>query len=184
MSFYHLTGTTVFDPALISPTSLSRIARAESNLAWLDRFGNKLEMQPASPGNLYHVEIRPDKHELLDWDQPFAKHSPEVQSKLNSAVAAAGLADEVHPDVKGKDLYMHLVKATGSPQKASILLHEAGVPGLQFLDQVSRRAPTGEARTHNFVVFHPQNLRITGANGKSLDYVPVSHDPFTGTPLP
>lgn len=32
--------------------------------------------------------------------------------------------------------------------------------------------------THNYVIFHPDNIRITGRNGQMLE--PVEHDPFSG----
>jgi len=224
-------GKPVYDPRLMTPHDVAKLERAKTSLAWLEANGDKLDIQPASPGNLYHVEIAPDKHQLLDWDRPLAEMSPEVQKLLRERVGPTIGFHDIDPRVTGKDIYLSATRFLGDTKKASELLHESGIPGLQFMDQLSRRTgkiepPTvtklpkdqwgrelwhavpypahpysgkyfltkAEADafvaehapriTHNFVIFHPQNLRITGANGKPLDYTPVNHDPFAGPSAP
>lgn len=48
---------------------------------WLLANKDKVKYTPAD-GNLLHLEIKPDEHELLDWDVPFSKQHPAIQEKL------------------------------------------------------------------------------------------------------
>jgi len=223
-------GEEIFDPKLIGETSYRRIQQSEADLAWLNRFGNRLEQQGTPEGNLYSVEINPEKHQLIDLDKPFSAHPPALQRDIERAIANISGHNRVDPDMTGEQIYLALVKHTGSPQAASLALHEQGIPGMQFLDQLSRRMPepiitklspgadgkiyweanldggglpadmskygifnsereariwakqNAPRRTHNFVIFHPSNLRITGANGQMLDYVPVDQNPWSPKP--
>lgn len=71
-------------------------------------------------------------------------------------------------DATGKDFYEMLAKRRGSPENASAMFKEQGIPGIRYLDQGSRG--TGEG-TSNFVVF-PGNedlLTILKRNGGLLD---------------
>lgn len=71
-------------------------------------------------------------------------------------------------DATGKDFYEMLSKRRGSPENASAMFKEQGIPGIRYLDQGSRG--TGEG-TSNFVVF-PGNedlLTILRRNGGLLD---------------
>ena len=71
-------------------------------------------------------------------------------------------------DATGKDFYEMLAKRRGSPENASAMFKEQGIPGIRYFDQGSRG--TGEG-TSNFVVF-PGNedlLTILKRNGGLLD---------------
>jgi hypothetical protein len=138
------------------------------------------------PGALLEVHILPEEHELLDWDSRVGEHPREVIDKLE----ASKLLPNYNPmQLRGEELYSHLVgenmqKAVDSglmgqsakyeaKRLASAALHEAGIPGIRYLDAGSRAAGEG---TSNYVIFHPDNLRIIGRNGQRLE--PVDHDPF------
>lgn len=122
-------------------------------------------------GSLYHVEIKPDEHELLDWDKPLAA-SPDVFEKLKSNFP------DLRSEDKGVEAYRVISQSLGSSEAASAALHEAGIPGIKYLDQGSRGKPESEA-TRNYVIFHPSNLKIVGRNGETLGLEPVDHNPFT-----
>jgi hypothetical protein len=44
--------------------------------------------------------------------------------------------------------------------------------------------PTEFKGTHNYVIFNPKDIQITGRNGEKLpaSLQPVDHDPFAGAP--
>lgn len=136
-------------------------------------YSNQMPYSQGEPGSLYHVEIQPDEHELLDWDQPLSQQSPQVQSKLQ----AMGIPLD---KTKGGQLYGWLQGVTGQGDAESVsnYLHENGIPGLKHVDQWSHsKAP--EDQTHNYTIFHPSNLKIVGRNGEELAAQPIEHDPFT-----
>lgn len=141
------------------------------------------------PGALLEVHVLPEESELLDWDKPLSEQGAVADKLMNMEdspvrqhyVKGATLTDN------GSDVYRRLAstlneRKTGdfvykSPgdELASAALHEAGIPGIKYLDAGSRRADEG---THNYVIFHPSNLRIVGRNGQRLE--PVDYDPFAG----
>lgn len=145
-----------------------------------------IEYDP-NPGNLLEVHILPEEHELLDWDRRFREQPESVQKALTAAGIETGKYGVEHT---GETIYKQLGHSLGGEKEvntpvgsypinyrndaaASAALHEAGVPGLRYLDADSRSAGEG---THNYVIFDPSNLRITARNGQRLE--PVDHDPF------
>jgi len=108
-------------------------------------------------GSIYTVDLPDEKiAQMLDWDKPLSQQPKAVKEAVNSIV----LAEELY---KGKYAPRFLDTKTtggeaieifnsvlGSPQVTSNYLREAGIPGIQYLDQASRGAKQG---TRNFVVF-------------------------------
>jgi hypothetical protein len=123
-------------------------------------------------GVFYTVDIPDEKiAQMLDWDKPLSQQPKAVQEAVNSIV----LAEELY---KGKYAPRFLDTKTtggeaieifnsvlGSPQVTSNYLREAGIPGIQYLDQASRDAKQG---TRNFVVFpgEEQNIKMLDINGE------------------
>lgn len=138
-------------------------------------------------GNLLSVEMKPEASQFLDWDKGLAQQSPEVQSKLTKLLPANA---SIGPDTPGADLYHYLsaqAKASArqadpqadmsnAPKLISKFLHDNGIPGVKYKDQGSRAGAASVTGTNNYVVFHPDNIKITGRNGQELE--PVDHDPF------
>lgn len=76
------------------------------------------------------------------------------QAAGENARARQAVAD-VSPRDRGGNLYRDLQSATGGGGRASELLHEAGVPGLRYLDQGSRaagRANVFQASSGNWLI--------------------------------
>lgn len=212
----------------------------------------------SNEGHLYNVEIKPDKHELLDLDKKLSEQTPDIQAKLEKLPEHFKESLGEHAENRGhnspfdapEDYTGHEFTRLGGhpnvtdhPEEFSQMLHEVGIPGNKYLDQQSRgRAiltrkdikqledAIGEHEkhianaqedldrnknnpnllpgffsrrqdvidwskdriaahqqkiadmkedkhlTHNFVIFHPHNLKITGKNGEPIS--PVEHDPF------
>jgi len=214
---------------------------------WLEKNKDKLSFVKGkdSEPSLYNVVVRPDKHELLDWDKPFREMEPDLQDKLVKIYEGFGPGNILSNKSTGEEIYRDIARRMGTTQThapqvgggyqvtsaneaaASAALHEAGIPGIKFLDQQSRKGgfvvqrrerwwpedkgwnhldhfdtrekaeqavkelsdPTlfekaskrdyrikENPKTHNLVIFHPDNIKITARNGKAL--TPVDHDPF------
>lgn len=130
-------------------------------------FLKKVAEAPA--GNLYHVDI-PDAQvaKMLDWDKPLAEQKlppaiEELRSYLTTSTQAeSGGSRLAEPGATGADLYRVLADRY-SPEAASRMLSERGVPGLRFLDLQSRGAGKG---TRNMVLFDPSIAKIVKREGK------------------
>ncbi len=125
--------------------------------------------QEAQSGSLYKVDL-PDSAiaRMLDWDKPLSQQAQRIQSfarasgaDLNKAYGGVG--------GDGSNLMKLLSQRIGSPDKASELLKQAGIPGIRYLDGGSRGAGQGSS---NFVVFSPDLIRILERNGQATGAVP------------
>ena len=143
--------------------------------------------QEAQSGALYKVDL-PDEHiaKMLDWDAPLSKQPENVQSFAKKALekeisnagkVADGWGDLSAPynalnELTGQDLISKLrpnlnaslqnITGGGGPE-VSNALRQAGIPGIRYLDAMSREG----GGTSNFVIF-PQNeglLKILERNG-------------------
>lgn len=212
----------------------------------------------SNEGHLYNVEIKPDKHELLDLDKKLSEQTPDIQEKLAKLPEHFKESLGEHAENRGhnspfdapEDYTGHEFMRLGGhynvvdhPEEFSQMLHEVGIPGSKYLDQQSRGPAKqvvkdvqtlqdvitrhkaeitdlkhdlemnrdnpsllpgyfsrrkeaieynekgiadrtqqikdlqeGKHLTHNFVIFHPHNLKITGKNGEAIS--PVDHNPF------
>ena len=122
-------------------------------------------------GALYKVDL-PDEQiaKMLDWDKPLSEQSAEIQNAVAPLIAAAKKSyPNMSTDLTGRHLYQlysaHRGANASSNQKASQALFEAGIPGLQYLDQASRGAGEG---TRNYVVFSDEIPKILERNGTSV----------------
>lgn len=110
------------------------------------------------PGRMYEVDLNVEPHQLLDWDKPATKWSPDHQEMLRSVARRYGLVDPVTDRSMGSFFYDigHPISA-GSPAAASKALRDAGFKGVQYLDQGSRGAGEG---SRNFVIFDDNDVNI------------------------
>lgn len=153
---------------------------------FLDKEGPNLRKKSA--GNLLHLEITPEEHQLLDWDEHLTKQPDEVFGKIGNIHPDIGTQlqdnkiiankDSEHPALlRGSDLYHKLENKFGSSKAASRALSEAGIPGIKYADAGSRDPGTSR-KTHNYVIFDPKHINIIGKNGQRLKMDPVDEDPF------
>lgn len=111
----------------------------------------KLQVPPLK-GSLYEVNLNTSPERLLDWDTVLNQ-----QGKLGERVASA-LPPTHYPAEKmvGSEALsrLHDTKtAEGIPK----LLRDFDIPGLRYLDQMSREAGQG---THNYVIWDPAIIDI------------------------
>ena len=136
------------------------------------------DQKSTDPGNLYKIDL-PDEHieKMLDWDKPLSQQPKNVQKAFNSIIKDSSILDEdtlkglkSNPDPIGKSFYNQLSMSDNisHPSEASNILNKLDVPGIKYLDELSRGAEEG---TRNFVIF-PGNehlLDIQDINGNPLN---------------
>jgi hypothetical protein len=111
------------------------------------------DIKPApESGVVYKVHIAADREHFLDWDKPLseqpqilAKISPELRAELEDMLDQAGYAADLEP-FSGRELYQLINRKFEDPKLASEFAREAGIPGIKYLDQGSRRLSDAEIR--------------------------------------
>jgi hypothetical protein len=126
------------------------------------------------PGKTYEVNLHASPDELLDWDKPLSQQSPKVQEAAKKLIAQANeKGAKINPaiDYKGKDL-LHddgplswLIGPQRNAKTMSEAWNQAGIKGIQYLDQGSRAAGEG---TKNFVIFDDKIIEIAKKYGVAL----------------
>ena len=124
-------------------------------------------------GSFYEVEI-PDEAvgRMLDWDKPLSEQpwlaegtKEEIIAKVRAEgrkptvaeIARVSLESPSYGDPSGRVFYKDLAQKLGSESAASEALRQAGIPGIRYLDQMSRGAEEG---TRNLVLFDESLARI------------------------
>lgn len=124
-------------------------------------------------GKMYDVNIHATPDELLDFDAPMGQQPAKVKEVADRLREQYSTADvpaveraklQAHTQT-GSGFYDTLSRVLGSPDKASVALREAGVPGWQYFDKESRIAGKG---TRNFVITDTQLLEIAKKYGIPL----------------
>ena len=120
-------------------------------------------------GRLYEVNIRANPEDFLNWDAPISQQSEKVRETLmpfvEQRIAQMGEAgNRFTPEqwmdrLRGGDV-MLLDKVGDTPVSRAMI--EAGIPGVRYLDQASRRGGEG---TRNIVVFDDQLIDIVKKYG-------------------
>lgn len=182
--FYNVTEPTPADRAHLQEIR-NRIAIEESYVKELTRLlENESKLTMREGGQLHEVDV-PEKHELLDFDKPITEQPADIQDKLRQVLKSIGKTDKDlekwfspnAPSTTGATLYAaledHFSNKEQDPpedpdptaqvpyryanERASKALLAAGIPGLKYLDGVSRKAGEG---THNFVIWDESAIKI------------------------
>ena len=172
------------------PREMDVLAGWQKTLDTLNQTAKKSDFSIAPGGNLYKVDI-PDEQiaKMLDWDKPLSEQPQAVQDALHQA-ALVNFETNIGPkasgeigdlgwtknvkSMSGEDLYRKLTEGAftnemflqgakkGEAQAViSEKLKQAGIPGIQYLDQASRGAGDG---TRNYVVFSDEIPQILERN--------------------
>jgi hypothetical protein len=120
------------------------------------------ELASVKPGNIYEVQIPISaKDRMLDWDKPLGEQTPAVRA----AVERAGYTPPDPAMTMGE--FISGKQREGFAPYLADDLSNAGIPGVKYLDQMSRSGGEG---SRNYVVF-PGNerlLRIASRNDAPL----------------
>jgi len=95
------------------------------------------EIAPETPGHMYDVTLGVNPEHLLNWDKPL-REQPALPLNFGP--------QRRNPDWTGG----HLFQQWDSPKSTAEQMREAGIPGIKYLDGVSRYAGDG---TSNYVMF-------------------------------
>ena len=119
-------------------------------------------------GKMYKVDINASPDDFLDWHKPIDPSDPRADA-INKLVVDAGrrrmisLRPPVESGTTVGKMYgdladvMPTFNTVAAEREASKRLSDIGVPGIKYLDQMSRQ--TGEG-THNYSVFDDSLLNI------------------------
>jgi hypothetical protein len=134
----------------------------------------ELAMQggPPSRGHMYEVNINADPEHFLDWDKPLSEQSPQVQQAAKQAMGANW---NEFKSAKAGDAIKQGFVAPGADTTAA-QLHQAGIPGIKYLDQGSRAAGDG---SRNYVVFNDKLIDILKKYGM-VGAIPAAGAGFGG----
>jgi hypothetical protein len=86
-------------------------------------------------GNLYKVDLDVKDEDLLDWDKPLNKQSEKIRENV---LSESKLLGDLNREWNGQDLYKNLVDEYGGEKQASEYLNSIGIPGIRYLDGMSR----------------------------------------------
>jgi hypothetical protein len=117
-------------------------------------------------GNLYKVDLPDEKiAKMLDWDKPLSQQ-PNILKVLEKNYRSDYL--DMFKNLPGSDFYKAIsgnegiedLRALGSSELTNL-----GIPGIKYLDEMSRSAGKG---TRNFVVFpgEEKSMTILERNGQ------------------
>jgi len=117
------------------------------------------------PGHLYHVRVNANPEHFLDWNKRLSQQSPVVQKALESLhnERMGYQSEALHPSHSGEQLYYRLAARFGKNREenapaTAAALQSAGIPGIRYLDAMSR-GPNGNP-TYNHVIFDPNIINI------------------------
>jgi hypothetical protein len=105
-----------------------------------------MEQYPKEAGKMYQVRINADPNDFLDWEKP----TNQWPAKANEVLDGYYQNNEIRQ--KYPDATYFLKSPEGTER-----LREAGIPGIRYLDQMSRNAGDG---TRNYVVFDDSLVEI------------------------
>ena len=119
-------------------------------------------------GALYTVDIPDEKiAQMLDWDKPLSQQPAAMQvarkvfnDPQRKSAGFPSITDEEIGNLTGQDLYRAMTTTRGGLQPgASKSLLQEGIPGIQYLDQVSRNKPLKDIK-REFLNELPENASI------------------------
>lgn len=147
-------------------------------LVRLDEYGRDAKVSyEKNTGNLYSVTFDVEPEDLLDYDGQIT----ESQKKLIAPIFGEyGMSDSVNSILRELSTNAGKRFGGGSDKKAALLLMQAGIPGLRFLDGNSRSIGEG---THSYVIFDESKIKITAENGQPVKLITDHSAPNTSFSL-
>ena len=141
--------------------------------ACAERYRDILARRTGLPGYLYKVQLAPELGDFLDQEKLLADQSAKVRHALGITDATLerywkttdllerGRLRRPFSEI-GRKCYARLANQHGNGLKASAWLLARGIPGMAYLDQVSRKIGRG---TRNLVVFYAALITILQVDG-------------------
>lgn len=161
---------------------------------WIAKLqGSNVQFHPKPTGNIYRTSLEwPDPakeaatplkgEDLLQWDKPMSEQPERVRQALESdeKIREAFLlenGERLPSSITGGELYSIMTNRNGwqSSNTASVgaamrpvseHFRAIGIPGIRYLDQMSRGEGKG---TYNYVMFDDQAIKLLERNGKPIE---------------
>lgn len=117
-------------------------------------------------GQLYSLDLPIEESDLLDYDKPLREQSQKVQK----AIAKIDSQHEINDATKGEDIYFRLALDSSRGfehsgyKGASEYLQSLGIPGLRYLDGVSRNRPLKDIK-REFLAELPEDASADEVEG-------------------
>src|SRR6516162_3112798 len=96
---------------------------------------------PVTKGGLLRLRYHVEPEQLLDWDRPLSEQHPDVQEKVRRIPGAIKEGEE---NPTGEQIAANIASLHGDYKSRAVevvkALKGAGIPGMKYLDQFSRRA--------------------------------------------
>ena len=163
-----------------------RIDNAEEVAAKFLGAVDRGEIDLATDGYLYNVDLKVSPDDLLDWDAPLSEQSEAIQKalgrndqwttgesfyNLKSGAIDDQLTEksgELYDFIKSHPKFNAEERNFNSREVISAWLDDKGIPGIRYYDGGSRAAGEG---TRNFVIFDDSLVDIKTRNGEVLSPV-------------
>lgn len=151
------------------------VAQLPPAVALLEKWKAEGRYKGENTGRMYEVRINADPEQFLDWDKPLAQQPEAVKRTIEPALRSAALdlgkgatpevlarfegmglkniADRMRP----KEIDPWSLDTATLAQQYPNALRDAGIPGIKYLDQVSRGKGEG---SRNYVVFDDKLIEI------------------------
>ncbi len=132
------------------------LERLEQALGHLQK-GTQTKLLPFGDGHMYQVRINADPNDFLDWDKPLSQQPRNVRQLMRYIGSDTG---ERLDDLYAGDWlssYARSAMADETGETLESMLKRRGVPGIKYLDQMSRNAGDG---SRNYVVFNADDVEI------------------------
>lgn len=143
---------------------------------WLRANRDRIELK--SSGKMYETRLHLDPDKTLNWDRPLSEQPPGVQAALEKLPETFknNISDQAErsfingpfdvPEEWTGGQFLKLAShhnVTDGPDEVAEHLRNAGIEGIRYLDQGSRRAGEG---TSNYVVFDDKLIDIERKFGR------------------
>lgn len=140
------------------------------NIQVAESYKSNLGSMTDAGGQLYQVEVKADREQFLDFDKRLDEQSDAIQQAVKK------IAPDTDMSQTGNDFFDTLYEARmqefgHGPNNPSVSvdvskkLKDAGVRGIRYLDQLSRKGEASK-KTHNLVVFDDADVEIVSRNGQ------------------
>jgi hypothetical protein len=156
------------DGRLLLPHVQRGLAKRDPDtMAFVSRLAEAKDIlrNPNSQGSMYEVNLNTTPDRLLDWNAPLSGQSPQVRAAIETVSPSTMRYMETIPGKAGDNggfILSDIAEQIAGNRKAGAVeaasrLREAGIPGIQYLDQGSRAAGDG---TRNYVMFDDKLIDI------------------------
>ncbi len=134
-----------------------------------EEYRRTLGQKRGTQGNVYGVDILSDDSSVLLWDAPVTEQPESVQSMLpewrrQRMIGQPETGWQLYEELR-RYFAEQIGESWAGDREASEFLNAAGIKGIKYEDQLSRRM---EDKTFNYVIFDENLIQIIEENGQPV----------------